>query len=138
MIVLVVCNRSRKEWRKKMQNHKTMMINVIQNHFLHNSLFQRDPPTDLEESTCCSLFSERHQLQKKTTSRRSQKLHAEGILKVEKTEYHKQQLLETPPQRGNKVLLAEHASRLQHRYAVVVQDLTTPWISRVSMRKAKR
>ena len=39
---------------------------------------------------------------KNTISRRSQELHAEGILKVEKTGYHKQQLLETPPQRVTK------------------------------------
>ena len=36
--------------------HQAMMNIVIQNHFLHNHFFQRDPPTDLEESTIHSLI----------------------------------------------------------------------------------
>ena len=37
------CNRLRKEWWKKIQIHQAEMNNVIQNHFLHNHLFQQDP-----------------------------------------------------------------------------------------------
>ena len=50
-------------------------------------------------------------------AQKSQELNAQGILKVEKEGYHKQQHLGTSTA-GHKVL-KENASRLQHRYAVV-------------------
>ena len=50
-------------------------------------------------------------------TQKSQELAAEGILKVEKTRYHKQQKLEDTIAAHHKVLNEENESRLHHRYA---------------------
>ena len=59
------------------------------------------------------------------SAQRSRELHAEGILNVEKAGYHKEQSLGHSYSRSQKVFKEENGSRLQHRYAVVVQDFTT-------------
>ena len=49
-------------------------------------------------------------------------LHVEGILEVEKTGYHKLQISGIQLERITKCSTKKDESRLDHRYAVVVQD----------------
>ena len=65
-------------------------------------------------------------------ARKSQELHAEGILKDEKSGYRKQQNFGDTTAADYKVLNEE--SRLHHRCSAVVQDLATQWMQSYSCR----
>ena len=65
-------------------------------------------------------------------ARKSQELHAEGILQDEKTGYRKLQNLGDSTTADYKVLNEE--SRLHHRCSAVVQDLATQWMQSYSCR----
>ena len=55
-------------------------------HLLH--IYQRDPRTNLEGNTICSPIVRRTTVVICANAQTSRELHAEGILKVEKTGYH--------------------------------------------------
>ena len=55
------------------------------------------------------------------SAQKSQELHAEGILKVEKTGYRKLQIFGDTIAAAHKVLIEENESPLHRRHAAVVQ-----------------
>ena len=59
------------------------MKNVIQNHFLDNHLFQRDP----EENTICSLIFQKTPIVMHANAQKSRELRAEKIQKFEMIDY---------------------------------------------------
>ena len=65
-------------------------------------------------------------------ARKSQELHAEGILKDEKSGHRKLQNFGDTTAADYKVLNEE--SRLHHRCSAVVQDLATQWMQSYSCR----
>ena len=65
-------------------------------------------------------------------ARKSQELHAEGILRDEKSGYRKLQNFGDTTAADYKVLNEE--SRLHHRCSAVVQDLATQWMQSYSCR----
>ena len=76
------------------------------------------PPTENEEHTIYSRIFRRIQIVKSAGTRKLRDLFAERILQIKTAIYHARQ---------NSVLTAEEGEILQHRYAIVVQDLATPW-----------
>ena len=61
-------------------------------------------------------------------AQKSRELHVEKLPKVVKTRYHKPTTFGDTLAAEHKVLSEEIESGLQHRHAVVVQDLDTQWI----------
>ena len=91
-----------------------------------------DPRTDLEGNTMYLLIFRRKPVVTCANARKSQELHAEGILQDEKTGYRNVQNLGDSTTADYKVLNEE--SRLHHRCSAVVQDLATQWMQSYSCR----
>ena len=79
-----------------------------------SSTFQRNSFTQFLKDARCD---------KSKRTKKSRELHAEGILKVEKTRKPQATTFGDTITADHKVLREENESRLQHRYAVLVQEL---------------
>ena len=109
-------NHSRKDCLKENLDHSAVLVKQYPKHCFHIFQRTRQLTVSFSEGPPNVIFG---------NAQSSRELHAEGILKVEKTGYHKQQLLGIQLQRITKF---SNESRLHHRYALVVQDLATQWI----------
>ena len=108
---------SRKDWWKEDLDHRAVLVKRFPKHIVHIS--QRDPRTHLERHTIYSVIFRRIPNVISANAQKSQWLHEEGILKVEKTGYQKQQKLWDTTRADHKVLNEENESRL-HQNAVLV------------------
>ena len=83
------CSIFRKECYKENLACPAVLLKRFQKHLLHT--IQGDPRTDPEGNTIYLLIFRRTPMVTCANAQRSRELHADGILKVEKTGYHNQQ-----------------------------------------------
>ena len=92
-----------------------------------SSSFQRDFRTNVDGHTIYLIISRWTPMVIYAHTQKSRELHAEEILKIEKTGYHERPTLVTHLLRTTK-FKRDEKSRLHRRYAAVVQDLASQWM----------